>query len=301
MFLAYQARFAGFNLLLRRRSAIFAAPVALVVFMFLSFADPALAQQQGRAPQRVMSLNLCTDQLLMLVAPRGRIASISYLAANSSVSAIATEAAGHHLNHGFAEDVVRIGPDLVLTGVFSTKATTHLLKRLGYRVLTLPAARTVEDVIGNLRTVAAALGEVDRGEHLIAAFRDEIVPTQLADQGPVAALYLAGGQTAGRDTLPNEILRAAGLRNLAGIAGWQEGRRLPLEILVLSVADLLVGGSAPRVPALAYESWYHPALRQVFAKASRTRIPDRFRLCGTPLMVEAVALLRTARDRLSER
>src|SRR5215831_17968551 len=63
-------------------------------------------------PTRVVSLDLCTDQLLIELAQRDRIAAVTHLAADPAVSAIPEKARGIPFTHGNAEDVLRYDPDL---------------------------------------------------------------------------------------------------------------------------------------------------------------------------------------------
>ncbi|MEO1895141.1 MAG: hypothetical protein ABGX32_02600, partial [Methylococcales bacterium] len=72
-------------------------------------------------PQRIVSINLCTDQLLMLLAKRENIESVSYFAANPDASAMFEEAAGIRKNQGQAEEILQMKPDLILAGTFTAR------------------------------------------------------------------------------------------------------------------------------------------------------------------------------------
>ncbi|HQY71814.1 MAG TPA: hypothetical protein PLW13_15400, partial [Pseudomonadales bacterium] len=52
------------------------------------------AVRATEAPQRVVSLNLCTDQILLALLPRERIAMLSQLAADRTLSSAAARAEG---------------------------------------------------------------------------------------------------------------------------------------------------------------------------------------------------------------
>ena len=82
-------------------------------------------------------MNLCTDQLLLLLAPRERIVSLSHLVADPVHSPLAAQAQGLHLNHGQAEELLPRQPDLVLGGQFSATLASNLLQRFGLPVLRL--------------------------------------------------------------------------------------------------------------------------------------------------------------------
>ena len=85
----------------------------------------------GRASRsRIVSLDLCTDQLLVELVDRARIAAVTHLAADPTVSAIPEKARGIPITRGAAEDVLRYDPDLILAGP---------VRRLGQRRPAAPA------------------------------------------------------------------------------------------------------------------------------------------------------------------
>ena len=87
------------------------------------------------------------------------------------------------INHGLAEDVVRDHPDLVIAGAYTTPATRALLVKLHFPLLVLQPADSFDDVRRDIRTVASALGETERGRVLIAHM-DATLTRLAADKGP---------------------------------------------------------------------------------------------------------------------
>ena len=68
------------------------------------------------APQRVVSVNLCADLLLLALLPRDRIVSLSPYAADAAMSPLAAQASGIAINHAQVEEIIGMRPDLVLAG-----------------------------------------------------------------------------------------------------------------------------------------------------------------------------------------
>ena len=124
--------------------------------LLLAFAAPAAAQQ---APARVVSMNLCTDQMAMLLAAPGQLISVSSLARDRQSSAMADEAMRYPVNHGLAEEIWLLKPDLVIAGTFTARASVEMLKRLGVPVLTVPPAYGLADIAERLRLVGDAIGQ----------------------------------------------------------------------------------------------------------------------------------------------
>ena len=91
--------------------------------------EPSGSRSQAAAkPVHVMSMNQCTDQLVLALLPPERIASVTWLSRDPDGSLMFREAARVDINHGMSEEVLRQKPDLVIAGAFTTPATRGLLK-----------------------------------------------------------------------------------------------------------------------------------------------------------------------------
>jgi iron complex transport system substrate-binding protein len=269
-----------------RRVASSLARVALAV---------ALASGVARAepPRRIVSLNLCTDQILVDLVGRERIAALSHLATDPALSAIAEEARGLVTIRGTAEEVLARDPDLVLTIAGSTPATVSLLERLGNRVLAVPLANDFDAVRSITRAIAQAVGEVQRGEQLLAEFDARLAAGAPADaRRPSALVYQLNSLASGPGTLVDAMLTAAGFRNLARELPLGPAGRLPLETLVASPPDLVVLATAPDAfRTIAADNLRHPALAAVLAERPHVLLGMADWLCGTPRAARAVEAL----------
>ncbi len=283
---------------MRCRAAAFCFGFVLLAGLLLSGAlAPAWAK-----PERIVSMNLCTDQLVMMLADRDRIASVSYLAANPQASALADEADGLTLNHGLAEEVLPMEPDLVLAGSFTTRPTVALLRRFGFSIVELPVASSLDDIRANIRTIAEAIGEVSRGEAMIAEFDRTLqqLPAAETQPPPLAVMYWANGFTSGKGTLANAAVEAAGFRTLGRAMELTGTAQLPLETLLNADPDVLIVGRQRDDPALANEVFRHPALARVFDGRPMISVPDYLWICGTPFVAQAVARLAELRVSLQQ-
>ncbi|PWE33263.1 ABC transporter substrate-binding protein [Maritimibacter sp. 55A14] len=272
-----------------RRSDLCALLAALG--FWLGAALPAAA-----APERVVSMNLCTDQMAMLLAAPGQLVSVSHLAADPMSSAMADAARAYPLNRGQAERIFLMKPDLVLAGSYTAQASVDMLRRLGIRVEVFPPETSFADARAHLRRMGRLLEREAEAAAMIADFdaRLAALRARSPDLRPEAVLYGAGGYTSGNATLAGEILDAAGYTNLAAALGRAGGGALALEELVLARPDLVVTprryGGQSRSEALLD----HPALRRV-AQGHRARSGARW-VCGTPHLLGAVAGLVRLRE-----
>jgi iron complex transport system substrate-binding protein len=276
------ARFAG------------AALVAALVFV------PGAARAEK--PRRIASINLCTDQIAMLLVPRERIVSLSFLAADPASSAMAKEARGFHLNRGRAEEILPLSPDIVLAGPYAARAAVGLLRRLGHPVFELPIGESLADVPRHIRAVARILGEETRGESVIADFEARLraVPAPPPGSRPVAALYAPNGITSGSSSLPQSVMTAAGFENLAARHGIIGVGRLGIEDIVAARPDaLILARLSVEHPSLAARSLEHPALATAVPEGAIIAVPHHIWACAIPQIVTGVEALAKLRMRLS--
>lgn len=267
-------------------------PLALAAALMMG-AAAALAGP----PERVVSINLCTDQMAMLLAAPGQLVSVSRIAADRQVSAMADQAAGYPLNHGQAEEVYRLAPDLVLAGPFTSRYTVGLLRRLGVEVRELPLVERLEDIPDRLMQMAQWLGRDAAGRAAVAEFeaglallRAELAPTAGATP-PRAVLHYANNYTSGIHTLAHQILITAGFANLAAEAGLEGGGTLPMERLLMLAPDLVIAGQAYPGQTRAEAVLDHPAMRGLRAHHARGTMADAEWVCGTPHVLGALARL----------
>jgi iron complex transport system substrate-binding protein len=282
------------------RFAIRNAAVALGVCVTL--AAPArqaqAASETGGKPTRIVSLDLCADQLLIELVERERIAAVTHLAASPQESAIWEKARGLTITRGAAEDVLRYRPDLILAGPYGVAPTVNLLRRLNMNVVVVPLAPDFAGVRTAVRTVADAVGEAERGEAMIAAFDRHLAEIAAAPQGPAptAVVYQVGGAVSMAGGLADAALAAAGFRNKAGEYRLTRGGQVPLELLAASPPDLLILTSgADDYRTVVSDNLRHPVLDALRRQRASIAVPWRLWLCGTPHIADAVARLAEAR------
>ncbi|MFZ2869832.1 ABC transporter substrate-binding protein [Zavarzinia sp.] len=246
----------------------------------------------ARAAPRVVSMNLCADELVLRLADREQIASVSFLAAERRISTAADLVGDIPLNHGMAEEVVRLAPDLVIAGRYTTRTTVGLLRDLDLPVLDLDVPATFEAVEDQIREVASALGHPARGEAMIAGMEAALAAIPPRSQPARALVLRPNGLTAGPGSLVDTLLTRAGFINIGRDPALQGYSGLPLEWVVSLRPDYLVLDTEPAPsPALAHALLHHPVLAHLPFELRVIGVPNRLWTCAGPAMVEAVALL----------
>lgn len=284
---------------MRRVRGVVPALAAALAALVTATLNERVAAADGAPPRRIVSLNLCTDQLLVDLVPASRIAALSRLAADAKLSAVASRVGAIPLTGGAAEDVLALDADLVVTSEHAAPATIALLRRLGRRVVTVPLASDFDGYRAALRKLADAVGDVAQGERLIADFDARLAAIRRDEASgrrrPTALSWEINRLTAGAGTLVDAEMRAAGLDNAArGASGV-----LPLETIVAQPPDVLVlANSADDYATAAADNLRHPALADAMRGREVVRLPMPLWLCAGPRSLDAVELLAAARARV---
>lgn len=246
-------------------------------------------------PRRIVSLNLCADELVLRLAQRQNVASVTWLSRDPQNSNVAGLAAGIPINHGRAEEIIALKPDLVIAGAYGAPAAVAMLKRAGIPLHVLDVPNSLTDVRRQIREVADLVGEHDRGEAVVGDMDRSLaaIPSPAASARPRAVVLNPNGMTTAKGTLLDDILTRAGLTNVAAELAIDKYGQVPLETIVTEGADILIlSASRDGPPALATDILRHPVLA---ALADRTRLvvlPGRLWNCGGPAAVEAIERLR---------
>ncbi len=252
-------------------------------------------------PVRIVSMNLCTDQLLMLLANPDTILSISHLALerNSSFNADFAIAQGFKVNHNLPEEVISLSPDLIVTGEFQHRAETQLLRQLGYRVETFPVFHNLSEVKKNIQRMATLLHEKKRGEKIISSM-DSDLARMLKDvpkESVSAVSYHARGYTQGQNTLMDELMTLAGWHNIANDFAIKGYGQISLESLLLAQPQqLFYSQYAPGTRSQGQIVMDHPVLDKLFQPSRKTGIDSRLLICGGPMNLLALQALIHARN-----
>ncbi|PZA06356.1 MULTISPECIES: hemin ABC transporter substrate-binding protein [unclassified Meiothermus] len=200
-----------------------------------------------RSIERIVSLNGVTTEILFAlgVGDRvvGRDTSSYYPAAANKLPTVGYQ---FQLN---AEGILALKPTLVL-GREDAKPPQVFdqLAAAGVTVVRVPDKPTLEGAKEKIRTIAAAVGQVERGEALVRALeRDLLVLRSKQRQATVKKtlkglfLYLRGTQVTyvcGEGSNPVGMMELAGIANAA--KGIKDCQQMTAEAVVAAQPDLIV-------------------------------------------------------------
>jgi len=249
----------------------------------------------------VVSINLCTDQLVLLLAQPDQILSLSNLSHDSAGSYLYEKARQYPVSKGQSESILALNPDLILAGQYTTKHTVKLLVELGFRVELVPIANTLEQLYTNITNVADWLGHPSKGVTMVAQLRKRLALQQLnlANQSPInptAAYYDPNGYTVGQETLRGLALELSGWNNVAAAWGIEHYGAMRLESIVSLAPDAVIDSPySSGTYSRAQQILQHPAIRKQGIDPMIISIPSRQTICSGPWTMDMIETLSAKR------
>jgi len=249
-------------------------------------------------PRSVVSLNLCSDQIVLLLAEPENIAAVSYLSHDSVNSYMAEAARSFATTHGKIEEILTLQPDLIFAGRFTSQTSVTFLRKIGFHIVTLDTPEDFQGIRAQVRRVAAFLHEEGRGEDLLSQMdrRLERAIKATSENLATAAFYLPNGYTYGAKTPVDAVLKIAGFKNAVSELGITGTAVLSAERLIATSPDVLILSSfGDGGASIAEEMLRHPVFTKSMKGKTLVRVPTRLWVCPGPMLAEAVELLLASR------
>ena len=259
----------------------------LGVALALLAAAPATA-----TPKRIVSLSLCADQYLLVLADPAQIVALNRFSHDPAMSWGVAKARAFPGIRGSAEEMLTLKPDLVLTSGFGTPAALAVLRSHNVKIVDLPWDDRFESIERTTRKVAALVGHPERGEAVIAAMRRRLAAIGAPPgRGRVAAYYQRRGYLTGQGTLIDEMMRRVGLANLATKLNRPTLSYLSIEAMAVARPDFLILDHGGKIRDKGTEMLEHPLLSRTVPASRRINIPEALTTCGGPSYPDAIEAL----------
>ncbi len=250
-------------------------------------------------PQRIVSIGLCTDQLLLMIADRAQIASLTTSSTDQQMSYMADAVGDIPLNNTSVEEIIPYKPDLIVGSHYAARDTTRFLRQLGYEVKLVTLPKTVDEIYELLTRFGEWTGNQGKAAALITGMKQEIatIQAQYAHRPERSTIiYSPNGYTIGAETLENDVLKLAGFRNLSAEMGIVGFKTISLEQVIVAKPDFLqIDNHVFNRDSLANRYLGHPVLNKVADEQEHLFIPSRVRACAGPMVTEAIAYMAAKR------
>lgn len=256
----------------------------LAAFFLMGLAGFAAADPARPA---IVSLDYCADQFVLALADREQILAVSK-DAGRRFSHLRDKAAGIPKVRAAAEDVIALGPDIVVRSWGGDARALQFYERFGIRTVQVGYAEDIQGTADVLRAVAEEIGQGARAEALIAA-----MPAPGPPVGRSALYVTPGGVSAGRHTMIDAIMGHAGLANANAGEGWTD---LPLERLVQAPPALMLTAFFG-FDDDATDRWSvsrHPVMRRLMREAQVIAMDESRVSCPAWLVADEAAAVAAA-------
>mgnify|MGYP000418125284 CR=1 FL=1 len=217
--------------------AILIAFVVAMIPFYSKAADFPVTVKDGKGnsitvkqkPQRILSLALQTDEILLNMVSASRIIGLSIFADdknNSNVVNLAKNVKGRYSSNDI-EKIVAANPDLVIVPYYIDKSKYDLLKKsLKCPIYVSLNPISIANIKQEIENLAKLTGEIQKGQALIKYMDDKIASVQkkvksLRKKKYVLFYTYYFNSTYGKNTTQHEIAKYAGnIAAVAGLKGW---------------------------------------------------------------------------------
>lgn len=198
-------------------------------------------------PVRIVSLSIGTDEILMALVAADRVAALTYLADNGSISNITGQAGKIPVKvKASAEQVIALKPDLVLLPDWQPLELVQLLRDAGVPVYVYKDPSTIDEVKKVIAEIAGVVGEEEKGRLLVAEMDAELASIAEKVRGvpeerrKVVLQFTLMGGSGGTGSTFDDICRKAGVINGAAKAGMSMNELLSKEQIVEINPDIFL-------------------------------------------------------------
>jgi len=268
--------------------------LAVITFVLLTAQLPSNEARLNEGG--IVSLDFCTDQYVLTIVNAAQIAALSP-DARSDYAAYAEQAKPFAQRLPRAEILLSMAPDLVVRQWGGEASTLSILERHTIDVVQLDYVTDFDGIKRTLEKLGTAMNRQERAAQEIARINRVLSDLAAKRQNlprPRALYVTPGGVTAGKGTLIDSILTAAGVVNIAGEAGKTGWPALPAEALIMNPPDLIITGffDDPLARSNSWSPARHPVFQDMFSRIPTLHLPTELISCAGPASVDAAVWLQ---------
>lgn len=246
-----------------------------------------------------MLLSVVTPDKLMAATDADRDPNISYIAEDTKAIPLTVPLTGLSM-----EIVTEARPDLIVASTYTDGRELDLYRNLGIPVVVIDGPRSIDQVKEDVRIIAAAAGEKERGENVISQMEQGLseIDSRLAEEkGKKPVVYLVSQMTryGGPGSMFNELLTAARIDNAITLAGGVNGQATSPELIIKTDPDMLfvsTDRASDTTGAARYRDDFlaNPAIASMRAAGHIVPVEDRYIYSASQNCVWAIKGLANA-------
>jgi iron complex transport system substrate-binding protein len=228
------------------------------------------------AAPRVVSLDMCADQYVLGLAPRGSIAGLS-MRAQLPESFYRERARGLRRVPAKSEAVLALAPDIVVRTWGGDRKLLDRLAKSRIKVITINDLQNLDQAEGELLRVGAELGLSRAAQDEVQRFRAAMNAVRPIGLDRSVLYYTPGGYTAGPDTFTGDLLTRLSFRLESQTKGFYF---LSPEVLLSMKPEVFALGFYEDAYAMRRVPGRHPLVRKAIEATPHFTVPATAIACS---------------------
>ena len=259
-------------------------------------------------PRRILGTSSSIDTMLLGVVEPDRLVACFTADKDPAISYISEETKNISLTmplNGLSMEILtQAAPDLIVASSYTKPKELELWRNLGYPVIQIDGPKSLDQVKQDIEIIAAAAGEKERGEKVIAEMDRQLAEIDAAlgqrtDKIPKAFLVTQMSRYGGPGSMYHELLTRARIRNAIGEAGVSNGQLLAQELVVKSDPDFFIVSSDRKsdetgAGKFRNEFFQNPAVQNMRAAKNIKTLDDRYIYAASQNCVYAIKAMANA-------
>ena len=222
----------------------------LFLFLILLFSFTAIVSAKGiqaKKYNRIVSLTLSGDEMLLGLIPENRIAGLSgKINEDKEISNIVDKAKKFPKVEGNEEVLMSLEPDLIIVADWLSKRITDIGAITGAKVYFYKTPNSYEEQKKLIRDLANLVEEKENGEKLIKNMdnRLKVLQNKIAKNykgaKPKILMYTSFGTTSGKNTTFNDMVKLINGVNVVAEAGIDGFKDISKEKIIELNPDIII-------------------------------------------------------------
>jgi len=209
-----------------------------------------------KKPERIVSLTLTTDEMLLSLVDKKRITALSHLSDDPGLSNVVKEAAVIPVKARLElESLISMQPDLIIVADWTDENSVKQLRDANITVYSLATPNSIDEVRDAVLKVSELVGEKEKGQEIISWMDEKLKAVEdkvktLKEDDKLKVLYYDSYLcTYGKGSTFDDITKKAGIINLASEQGMGMFQEISKEKIVELNPDILL------LPSWSYEGF----------------------------------------------
>lgn len=257
-----------------------------IVFCLLSIVC-CLLTEPAQSAERIVSLNACTDELLLQLAEPAQIVGVTRFEHSPLSDTILKKHSEIIKVTADIERIIQLNPTIILAEPFSNRPLLNQLLRRRIPIVMLDIPRNWDELIQITKKILGIVGnskKIDVLEKEILALKK--IAQHSRWKNKKAVFWSVAGHISGRKTFENTIIETLGMQNAVDFEGYAF---MSLEKLIaLKPQVILVTQQPSQKDSWGHETLFHPSLKAALPDLEYLPLPESAVNCASAYTIQAL-------------